>query len=232
MARKRRSPKVKIRSQRKVNEIKRVYESNVSKKKEYRSGTLDKLYEDLSKYQTKKGDPAKSKLRSNKARIEYNRILDEIAALGSAPKRKALAIEGTSNKLAKAFNLTGAGAQTAASVFVNNTLPVIPGVNTSDMVLSLADSGFSEDAIYRTLNYLKDDINMKTPDEMKKFAEEDDINMFITHVCNLHETDPEIPETDVILLAEQMVNYDLDDYDNTIAEYYEDQEEEEDEDDY
>ena len=218
---------MRIRSDRSASKIRERYERSVSKGKEGRLGKLDKLFEDLQKYQTKKGLPAKSKLRSNKAKEDYNRLLKEIEKLGSRQKRNAERIDETAAVVAKNFNIEGKNAAAAAEVFVSNTLPSIPGFSTSEAVLALADSGFDADSIFKILNYLKDDINMKTPDEMKHFAEEDDMNMFITHVCNIHELAPDIPNGDVILMAQQMVDYDLNDYISTIDEYYEEQEEDE-----
>lgn len=224
-----RSPK--IRSSRSAGLIKERYERSVSKGKEGRLWKLDKLFEDLQKYQTKKGLPSKSKLRSNKAKEDYNRLIKEINDLSSKAKRQSERIDETADRIAKNFNITGKNASAAAEVFVSNALPAIPGFSTSEAVLALADSGFDADSIYKILNYLNDDINMRTPDEMKHFAEEDDMNMFISHVCNLHESDPDIPNGDIILMAQQMVDYDLNDYDNMISEYYEDKEEDEDEED-
>lgn len=224
---KRKKKSMRIRSDRSASKIRERYERSVSKGKEGRLGKLDKLFEDLQKYQTKKGLPAKSKLRSNKAKEDYNRLLKEIEKLGSRQKRNAERIDETAAVVAKNFNIEGKNAAAAAEVFVSNTLPSIPGFSTSEAVLALADSGFDADSIFKILNYLKDDINMKTPDEMKHFAEEDDMNMFITHVCNIHELAPDIPNGDVILMAQQMVDYDLNDYISTIDEYYEEQEEDE-----
>jgi hypothetical protein len=227
---KRKKKSMKIRSSRSAGKIKERYERSVSKGKEGRLGKLDKLFEDLQKYQTKTGLPSKSKLRSNKAKEDYNRLLKEIEKLGTFKKRNTERIDETAAVVAKNFNIEGKNAAAAAEVFVSNTLPEIPGFSTSEAVLALADSGFDADSIYKILNYLKDDINMSTPDEMKHFAEEDDMNMFITHVCNLHELAPDIPNGDIILMAQQMVDYDMNDYESTIDEYYAEQEEEEDED--
>lgn len=228
MGRKRRS--VKIRSGRAAGQIKERYERSVSRG-EGRLGKLDKLFEDLQKYQNKNGSLSKTKLRSNKAKEDYNRLLKEIDSLGSKKKRQIERVNETADVVAKNFNITGKNATAAAEAFVSNALPVIPGFATSEAVLALAESGFDSESIFKILNYLKDDIDMKTPDEMKHFLSEDDMNMFITNVCNLHELAPDIPNGDVILMAEQMVSYDLDDYDSMISEYYEENDEEYDEDD-
>ena len=224
---KKKKKSIKIRSSRFSSNIRERYERSVSRGKEGRLGKLDKLFEDLQKYQTKKGLPSKSKLRSNKAKEDYNRLLKEIEKLGTYQKRNAERIDETAAVVAKNFDIQGKNATAAAEVFVSNALPSIPGFSTSEAVLALADSGFDADSIFKILNYLKDDINMKTPDEMKHFAEEDDLNMFITHVCNLHEKAPEIPNGDVILMAQQMVDYHLDNYETAINDYYEEQEEDE-----
>lgn len=219
---------VRVRSQRSAEKIRERYERRVSGKKEGRLGKLDDLFKELSKYQTKKGAPSKSKLRSNKAKEDYNRILKEIGDLGTAAKRQSERIDSTAEKIAKNFNIEGKNATAAAEVFVSNALPSIPGFSTSEAVLALAESGFDPDSIFKILNYLKEDSEMKTPDEMKRFASEDDMNMFVTHVCNIHELAPEIPNGDVILMAQQMVDYDLNDYESTISEYYEEEESEDD----
>lgn len=224
---KKRKRSVRILSGRSAAKIRERYESRVSRKKEGRLGVLDDLFNELSKYQTKKGAAAKSKLRSNKAREDYNRILKEIKNFGTYKQRNAERIDETAAVVAKNFNIEGKNASAAAEVFVSNTLPSIPGFSTSEAVLSLADSGFDADTIFKILNYLKDDIDMKTPDEMKHFAKEDDLDMFITHVCNLHELDPNIPNGDVILIAQQMVDIGFNNYAYAIDEYYKEQEEDE-----
>ena len=231
---KKRKRSVRVLSGRSASKIRERYESRVSRKKEGRLGVLDDLFNELSKYQTKKGTAAKSKLRSNKSREDYNRILKEIENFGTASKRQAERIDETAERIAKNFNITGNDATAAASVFVSNALPEIPGFATSEAVLALAESGFDADSIFKILNYLKDDISMRTPDEMKKFNNEDKMSLFITHACNLHETDPEIPNGDIILLAQQMTDYNLNNYQNVIDEYHneEDEEDEDEDDDY
>lgn len=228
MGRKKRS--VRVRSQRSAEKIRERYERSVSGKKEGRLGKLDDLFKELSKYQTKKGAAAKSKLRSNKAKEDYNRILKEIGDLGTAAKRQSERIDETAERIAKNFNITGSNASAAAEVFVSNTLPEIPGFSTSEAVLSLSESGFDAESIFKILNYLKDDIEMRTPDEMKHLMSEDKLDMFITHACNLHETDPEIPNGDIILLAQHMTDYGLNNYNGVIEEYYDEQNEDEEDD--
>lgn len=234
---------VKIRSDNAVKKISERYRRSVEAGKEKASKDLDKLLDELSKYYGKKGNVLKHKVRSKKARSRYNELLKEISKFSSKAKRAAKTKEQqtteTADKVANYFGMTGEHAKEAADIFVNYTMPIIPGFSTSEAVLALADAGFDSSTINNILQYLNNEVNFRTPDEMKKFQTEDDLNMFISHISNLYELDKDIPMEDLIKLSEQMVNYDLNDYEEVIEGYYKDDsdlwddfEEDEDEDDY
>lgn len=234
---------VKIRSDNAVKKISERYRRSVEAGKEKASKDLDKLLDELSKYYGKKGNVLKHKVRSKKARSRYNELLKEISKFSSKAKRAAKTKEQqtteTADKVANYFGMTGEHAKEAADIFVNYTMPIIPGFSTSEAVLALADAGFDSSTINNILQYLNNEVNFRTPDEMKKFQTEDDLNMFISHISNLYELDKDIPMEDLIKLSEQMVNYDLNDYEEVIEGYYKDNsdlwddfEEDEDEDDY
>lgn len=231
---------VKIRSDNAVKKISERYRRSVEAGKEKASKDLDKLLDELSKYYGKRGNVLKHKVRSKKARSRYNELLKEISKFSSKAKRAAKTKEQqtseTADKVANYFGMTGEHAKEAADIFVNFTMPVIPGFSTSEAVLALADAGFDSSTINNILQYLNNEVNFRTPDEMKKFQTEDDLNMFISHISNLYELDKDIPMEDLIKLSEQMVNYDLNDYEDVIEEYYRDDsdlwDEEDDEDDY
>lgn len=233
---------VKIRSDNAVKKISERYRRSVEAGKEKASKDLDKLLDELNKYYGKKGNVLKHKVRSGKAKSRYNELLKEISKFSSKAKRAAKTKEQqkaeTADKVANYFGMTGNHAKEAADIFVNYTLPVIPGFSSSEAVLALADAGFDSSTINNILQYLNNEVNFRTPDEMKKFQTEDDLNMFISHISNLYELDKDIPMEDLIKLSEQMVNYDLNDYEDVIEEYYRDDSdlwddfEEDDEDDY
>lgn len=234
---------VKIRSDNAVKKISERYRRSVEAGKEKASKDLDKLLDELSKYYGKKGNVLKHKVRSKKARSRYNELLKEISKFSSKAKRAAKTKEQqtteTADKVANYFGMTGEHAKEAADIFVNYTMPIIPGFSTSEAVLALADAGFDSSTINNILQYLNNEVNFRTPDEMKNFQTEDDLNMFISHISNLYELDKDIPMEDLIKLSEQMVNYDLNDYEEVIEGYYKDDsdlwddfEEDEDEDDY
>lgn len=231
---------VKIRSDKNVKKISERYRRSVEAGKEKASKDLDKLLDELSKYYGKRGNVLKHKVRSGKARSRYNELLKEINKYSSKPKRAAKTKQQqtteTADKVANYFGMTGEHAKEAADIFVNYTMPIIPGFSTSEAVLALADAGFDSSTINNILQYLNNEVNFRTPDEMKKFQTEDDLNMFISHISNLYELDKDIPMEDLIKLAEQMVNYDLNDYEEVIEGYYKDNsdlwDDFEDEDDY
>lgn len=234
---------VKIRSDNAVKKISERYRRSVEAGKEKASKDLDKLLDELSKYYGKRGNVLKHNVRSKKARSRYNDLLKEISKYSSKAKRAAKTKEQqtseTADKVANYFGMTGEHAKEAADIFVNYTMPIIPGFSTSEAVLALADAGFDSSTINNILQYLNNEVNFRTPDEMKKFQTEDDLNMFISHISNLYELDKDIPMEDLIKLSEQMVNYDLNDYEEVIEGYYKDDsdlwddfEEDEDEDDY
>ena len=232
---------VKIRSDKTVKKISERYRRSVEAGKEKASKDLDKLLDELSKYYGKKGNVLKHKVRSRKARSRYNELLKEISKFSSKAKRAAKTKEQqtseTADKVSSYFGMTGEHAKEAADIFVNYTMPMIPGFSTSEAVLALADAGFDSSSINNILQYLNNEVNFRTPDEMKKFQTEDDLNMFISHISNLYELDNDIPMEDLIKLSEQMVNYDLNDYEDVLHEYYTEDNslwdnEEDDEDDY
>ncbi len=233
---------VKIRSDNAVKKISERYKRSVEAGKEKASKDLDKLLDELSKYYGKKGNVLKHKVRSKKARSRYNELLKEISKFSSKAKRAAKTKEQqtteTADKVANYFGMTGEHAKEAADIFVNYTMPIIPGFSTSEAVLALADAGFDSSTINNILQYLNNEVNFRTPDELKKIQTEDDLNMFISHISNLYELDKDIPMEDLIKLSEQMVNYDLNDYEEVIERYYKDDSdlwddfEEDDEDDY
>lgn len=236
---KRKTKSVKIRSERQAGKIAERYKRSIASGKEKASKELDKLLSELDKFHGKKGKLLKSKVRSNKAKERYNALLQEISKYSSKAKRAAKTKEQqtteTASKVANYFGMSGEHAAAAADIFVNYTLPIIPGFSTSEAILALADSGFDSDSIRNILQYLDKEVNFRTPDEMKQFQTEDDLNMFISHIANLHELDSDIPMEDLIKLSEQMVNYDLNDYEEIIEDYRENEndiwyEDEEDED--
>lgn len=223
------SPSVKIKSDVKTNKIKTTYQKNIAKGKEKAFSELDKLFDELSKYYGKRGKVLKSKLRSNKAKAAYNELLKQIEALGSAPKRaaksKEVQVNETAEKLSDYFGMSGAHAKEAAEIFVNVTLPVASlGYKPSEVVLILAEAGFDANTITNILNYIDREIEFRTPDEMKKFRTEDDIYMFVSHMSSIKQLAPDIPAEDIIKLSEQMLVYDLDNYDEVINEYRKDTE--------
>lgn len=240
MKNKRKTKSVKIRSDNAVKKISERYRRSVEAGKEKASKDLDKLLSELNKYYGKRGNVLKSKVRSGKARSRYNELLKEISKYSSKAKRASKTKEQqkteTAEKVASYFGMAGAHAKEAADIFVNYTLPVIPGFSTSEAVLALADAGFDSSTINNILQYINNEVNFRTPDEMKKFQTEDDLNMFISHISNLYELDNDIPMEDLIKLSEQMVNYDLNDYEDVIDNYYKEDslwdDFEEDEDDY
>ena len=231
---------VKIRSDNKTKKIAERYKRSVESGKEKASKDLDKLLDELSKYYGKKGNVLKKKVRSNKSKNKYNELLKKINEYSSKAKRAAKTKEvqtsETASKVASYFGMTGEHAEAAADIFVNYTMPLIPGFSTSEAVLALADAGFDSASINNILHYLNNEINFRTPDEMMKFQTEDDLNMFISHLSNLYELDKDVPMEDLIKLSEQMVNYDLDDYEEVLKDYYSDEfdpwNDEDDEDEY
>ena len=227
-SKRKKNPSLKIKSDKNVKKIQQRYAAGVEKGKEKALKDLDKLFEDLGSYYGKRGKPLKSKLRSNKAKAAYNEILKQIEALGSAPKRAAKAkevqVEEATQQLSDYFGMTGEHAKAAAEIFVNNTMPaVIKAYNPSDIVLTLADAGFNSETILDILKYIDREIEFSTPDEMKKFRSEDDIYMFVSHIASIYELDNTIPVEDIIKLSEQMLMYDLNDYDSVIEQYHNDE---------
>lgn len=209
-----------------------TYLKNLQKGTEKHYSEADNAIDVISKYLNKDGSISKTKTRSRKAKEALNAAVSAYNELsGSKSKRQTnrynQTVKETADKIQKQnFFHKGGGAfgglksETAARVFMNYTLPKFKEAKTSEMVLALVDSGYSEGDIYDILSYLDKEINMSTPDDLSAFTSEDDITVFIDHMVNLHDMNPDIPTDDVIMMAEQMTNYDLDDYENIINDWY------------
>lgn len=210
-----------------------TYLKNLARETEKNYSEADKAIDTIQKYLNKDGTISKTKTRSKKAKQALNAAANTYNDLaGSKAKRQQnrynQTVKDTADKIQKQnFFHKGGGSfgglksETAARIFMNNTMPKFKEAKTSEMVLALIDSGYSEGDIYDILNYLDKEINMSTPDELSAFTSEDDVTVFIDHMVNIHDMNPDIPTDDVIMMAEQMVNYGLDDYDSVIEEWYE-----------
>lgn len=213
----------------------KTYKDNIESKTEKKFTPLEKQLKELNKYLNANGTVSKRKTRTNKAKKEFNQIINEVNRYTSKEKRrkerKQYELAGKAKGIAGYFGLSGPNAMTAAKVFAKNTISLLPQHTWSETVLALSEAGFSEDDIWRIIDYMESQMQAKVPDEMRKFIKEDDFSIFISHMCIIHELDDTIPTEDVILLSQQIINlYDDEtqiNYEGVIREYHEQQERQE-----
>lgn len=212
----------------------KTYQKNLQKGTEKHYSEADKAIDTIQKYLNKDGSISKSKTRTKKAKEALNAAVNDYNRLAGTKTKRSTnrynqTVKETADKIQKQdfFHKSSGGgvfgglkSETAARIFMDNTLPKFKQFSTSEAVLALIDSGFSEGDIYDILDYLNTDLNMSTPDELSKFASDDDVTVFIDHIVNLHDTDPDIPADDIIMMAQQMTDYGLDDYDSVINDWY------------
>lgn len=213
-----------MRGEKTALKIAEKYRSNVEKGVESSVEELDKLLDTLSKYQNKSGSISKSKTRSKKARQALRDTLKEINKYKTAKGRQAgnTVVNETMQSLEKHLGLTGKAGRAAAEIFVKHTKEVLKVIKDSEVILALAQAGFTSTAIDEIFSYIKYQMESAVPDEMKKFVYEDDVSLFISNMENIKALYPDMNTSDIISVADYMQVYGFDNAEDAVERYYDD----------
>lgn len=213
-----------MRGEKTALKIAEKYRSNVEKGVESSVEELDKLLDTLSKYQNRSGTISKSKTRSKKAQKAVRDTLKEINKYKTAKGRQAgnTVVNETMQSLEKHLGLTGKAGRAAAEIFVKHTKEVLKVIKDSEVILALAQAGFTSTAIDEIFSYIKYQMEASVPDEMKKFVYEDDISLFISNMENIKELYPDMSTSDIISVADYMQVYGFDNAEDAVERYYDD----------
>lgn len=210
-----------MRGEKTALKIAEKYRSNVEKGVESSVKELDALLQQLSKYQNKSGTVSKSKTRSKKAQKAVRDLLKDINQFKTQKARQKTnkAIEEASQTLQKTLGLSGAAGKAAAEVFINHTKGLLKVIRDSEVILALAQAGFTSNAINEILSYIKYQMEASVPDEMRKFVSEDDVSLFISNMENIKELYPEMNTADIITVADRMQTYGFDNVEEAVEDY-------------
>jgi len=213
-----------MRGEKTALKIAEKYRSNVEKGVESSVEELNKLLDTLSKYQNKSGTISKSKTRSKKAQAAVRETLKEINKYKTQKARQAgnTRVNETMQSLEKYLGLTGKAGRAAAEIFVNHTKEVLKVIKDSEVILALAQAGFTSTAIDEIFSYIKYQMESSVPDEMKKFVSEDDISLFISNMENIKALYPDMNTSDIISVADYMQAYGFDNVEDAVEHYYDD----------
>lgn len=208
-----------------------TYTKNLNKGTEQSYAAANKAIDDIVKYLNKNGTVSKTKTRTKKAKVAYNAAVQKYLDIAATKKQRVAnsynaRAAGAAAGMIKNQTFSGPGASekadTAAAIFMDKTYDKLNIVNASEAVIALTESGYNLDDIWDILKHIERNSDFSTPDEMIKYTSEDDVSMFISNLTNIHDIDPTIPTEDAIMLADQMTGYGLDDTEQVIAEYWED----------
>lgn len=214
-----------MRGEKTALKIAEKYRSNVEKGVESSVKELDKLLNQLSKYQNKSGTISKSKTRSKKAQKAVRDLLKEINQYKTAKARQQTnkAIAEASETLQKALGLSGAAGKAAAETFMKYTKGVIRVIRESEVILALAQADFDADSIMNIMEYIQSQLEASVPDEMRKFVSEDDVSLFISNLENLNYLYPDLSTEEKINIADMMQQYGFDNVDDAVERYFSDE---------
>lgn len=213
-----------MRGEKTALKIAEKYRSNVEKGVESSVEELNKLLDTLSKYQNKSGTISKSKTRSKKAQAAVRETLKEINKYKTQKARQAgnTRVNETMESLEKHLGLTGKAGRAAAEIFINHTKEVLKVIKDSEVILALAQAGFTSNAIEEIFSYITYQMESAVPDEMKKFVHEDDISLFISNMENIKALYPDMSTEDIINVADYMQNYGFDNPEDAVERYFDD----------
>ena len=124
--------------------------------------------------------------------------------------------------LEKNLGLTGKAGRAAAEIFVKHTKELLKVIRDSEVILALAQAGFTSSAIEDIMTYITSQMEASVPDEMRKFINEDDVSLFISNLENLMYSHPDLTTEDMIQVADYMQSYGFDNVDDAVERYFDD----------
>ena len=166
-----------------------TYRHNRETGKEAKSRTVEKSYEELSKFLTKKGTPKKSALRSQKQIRAYNKIVRKLTTGTYATyskrerirkKATATAIQKGTYKKSKSKRVRKAFALDIYHVLLDE------GFFSSDQLINVAQDYKIDDKILEDiLTKMYDRYTFDMPEEAKHYIDKDDFYTQADSILNL-----------------------------------------------
>lgn len=155
-----------------------TYQHNREIGKEAKSRTLEKGYEELSKFLTKKGTPKKSALRSQKQIRNYNKIVRKLTTgpYATYAKRERIRKRATATAIKKGTYKRNKGKATR-NAFALDIYHVLldEGLFKSDQLINVVQDYKIDDKILEDiLTKMYERHIFDTPEEAKKYIEKDD----------------------------------------------------------
>lgn len=166
-----------------------IYQHNRETGKESKSRTLEKGYEELSKFLTKKGTMKKTALRSQKQIRAYNKVVRKLTTGTYATyskrerirkKSTATAIEKGTYKKSKSRRVRKAFALDIYHILLDE------GLFSSEQMINIAQDFKIDDKILEDiLTKMYDRHTFDTPEEAKHYIEKDDFYTQADSILNL-----------------------------------------------
>ena len=225
MAKKKNTVKIKTASVAKAVAAMKDYTANVAAGSELNFDPFNEALAEMKQFLNKDGSVSKRKTRSKKAKAALNEAAAKVLDIGSSKRKrqrnkKNYQTAQAADVLAqKKFKGDMSAASTAAQVFYSRTWDKLSKNINSDFIITLSESGFNINEIFDIARYMNKEINSKVPEAQKKFIDEDEASLFVSHVSNLRELFPEMTADDAIAIADRMTEYGFDNYEYEAAQW-------------
>ena len=155
-----------------------TYQHNRETGKEAKSRTVEKGYEELSKFLTKKGTPKKSALRSQKQIRAYNKIVRKLTTgtYATFSKRERIRKKATATAIQKGTykRSKGKAVRNAFAIDIYHVL-LDAGLFNSEQIINVAqDYKIDDKTLEKVLTKMYERTIFDTPEEAEKYVEMDD----------------------------------------------------------
>lgn len=166
-----------------------TYQHNRETGKEAKSRTVEKGYEELSKFLTKKGTPKKSALRSQKRIRAYNKIVRKLTTgpYATYSKRERIRKKATATAIQKGTykRNKGKAVRNAFALDIYHLL-LDEGLFSSDQLINIAqDFNIDDNILEDILTKMYERTIFDTPEEAKHYIEKDDFYTQADSILNL-----------------------------------------------
>ena len=165
------------------------YQYNREMGRESKSRTMEKGYEELSKFLTRKGTPKKSALRSQKKIREYNKIVRKMTsgAYATYSKRELIRKKATATAIKKGTYKKGKSKR-VRKAFALDIYHILldEGFFSSDQLINVAQDFKIDDKILEDiLTKMYDRYTFDTPEDAKHYIDKDDFYTQADSILNL-----------------------------------------------
>ena len=166
-----------------------IYQHNRETGKEAKSRTVEKSYEELSKFLTKKGTPKKSALRSQKQIRAYNKIVRKLTTgtYATFSKRERIRKKATATAIEKGTYKKNKS-KLVRKAFALDIYHVLldEGFFSSDQLINVAQDYKIDDKILEDiLTKMYDRYTFDTPEDAKHYIDKDDFYTQADSILNL-----------------------------------------------